>query len=338
MTIHDSNKCGIIACGNWIIDKVKLIDRWPAEGELCNILQEERSGGGGPCNVLFDLAAMCTTIPLHAIGRIGCDADGDYLLNEIKKRHINASYMVRDPEQPTSYTDVMSGNGRRTFFHCRGANAALNYENISSCNIKQAKVFYLGYLLLLDSLDSKDVEYGTVGAKVLHLMQERGFMTVVDFVSEAPEKFQRVVKAALPYIDVLVVNELEAGSSFNLNVRSITGELDMEELTLAGKYFMDHGVKKMVVVHYPEGAMVIERGSEARFFNSLAIERSEIAGTVGAGDAFCAGILYGIHEELDIDSMIKLANASAHFNLRSASASGGAVALSQLQEYLAYES
>ena len=33
---------GIIGAGNWILDKVKIIDRWPGEGNLCNIIKDPR--------------------------------------------------------------------------------------------------------------------------------------------------------------------------------------------------------------------------------------------------------------------------------------------------------
>ena len=52
------------------IDKVKNIDRWPGEGNLCNILNQVQSTGGGPANVLFDLAVMDKNLPLYAAGVI----------------------------------------------------------------------------------------------------------------------------------------------------------------------------------------------------------------------------------------------------------------------------
>ena len=64
-------KKGIIGAGNWLVDTVKTLDRFPKEGELCNIKSIEVGGGGGPCNVLFDLAAMTDQIPLYAAGVIG---------------------------------------------------------------------------------------------------------------------------------------------------------------------------------------------------------------------------------------------------------------------------
>ena len=40
-------KRGIIGAGNWIQDRVKTIDRWPGEGNLCNITKEVFAHGGG---------------------------------------------------------------------------------------------------------------------------------------------------------------------------------------------------------------------------------------------------------------------------------------------------
>lgn len=323
-------KKGIIGAGNWIVDIIKTIDRFPAVGELCNILSQEVAGGGGPCNVLFDLAAMEVDIPLYAVGRIGVDGNGDYLYNEISKRKINSDFIIRDATKPTSYTDVMSGNGKRTFFSSRGANANLSYEDFVNVNI-DAKIFYLGYLLLLDKLDSADPEYGTVGAKVLNLMQQKGYKTLVDFVSEAPEKFRRVVKASLSYIDYLVINEIEAGNTFEEKIRLDDDSLDFEAMERVAVKFFEAGVKELVIFHYPEGAFVMKKGEKGQTFNSAAIDSENIVGTNGAGDAFCAGVLYGLHEDLPIEQTIAIANWSAVCNLSSPSASGGARPLKLMQ-------
>lgn len=39
------------------------------------------------------------------------------------------------------------------------------------------KIFHLGYLLLLDSLDMPDEEYGTRSARLLAQMRDNGFET-----------------------------------------------------------------------------------------------------------------------------------------------------------------
>ena len=52
------------------------------------------------------------------------------------------------------------GNGRRTFFHARGANALWQGDDLDFKKLN-ARIFHLGYLLLLDALDEPDPRYGT---------------------------------------------------------------------------------------------------------------------------------------------------------------------------------
>ena len=326
-----SERKGIIGAGNWIVDNIKYIDRWPGEGNLANISGQERATGGGPANVLFDIAAMDCGIPLYASGRIGRDALGDYLVGEIKKRNIDISNIIRT-DTPTSYTDVMSGNGKRTFFCCPGSNSEFDCTDVENIDFP-AKWFYLGYLLLLDRLDSEDPVYGTRGARLLDMMQKKGYLTIVDFVSEAPEKFRRVVKAALPYIDALVINEVEAGNTFELPTCNADGTVNIAAVREAAKLFMKSGVKKYVIIHYRDGAFGID--AEGNECEVPSFPADKIVGTNGAGDAFCAGVLYALHENMTLADMLRYGSASAIFNLRSASASGGAATLTEIREYLA---
>ena len=65
---------GIVCAGNWILDIVHVIDRWPGESELVTIGQEVEGIGGGAANVLLALQAMGVGVPLYAMGLLGRDA------------------------------------------------------------------------------------------------------------------------------------------------------------------------------------------------------------------------------------------------------------------------
>jgi len=326
-------KKGIVGAGNWLQDKVKTIDRWPGEGNLCNVLKEEASTGGGPANVLFDLRAADADFPLYAAGRLGNDETGDYVLEEINKRNIDSRYMLRTATAPTSYTDVMSGNGKRTFFHCRGANAELCFDDLCDIDVP-AKFFYLAYLLLLDTLDSPDPQYGTQAVRLLDHLGKKGYETVVDFVSEAPEKFRAKVLPALPYIDHLIVNEVETSSCTGDALRDENGNLLWQKLPAAVKFLFSKGVRKTVVIHFPEGACAGTPDGSYIYVPSVYADKKDIVGTNGAGDAFCAGVMYALHENWDLKAALNLGGAFSSFNLKSVTASGGAVSLQEMTEFL----
>ena len=327
------NRRGIIGAGNWIVDQIKQMDRWPGEGNLADILSEEPpAGGGGPNNVLHDLAAMDPTLPLYAVGRIGDDPAGKFLLDEAHKDHIDCTNLTVSHTAPTSYTLVMAADGKRTFFHCRGANNELSPEDFAELN-PPAKIFYLGYLLLLGGLDAPDPEFGTRGGRVLRQMRERGYTTVLDLVSQAPEVFHQAVVAAMPGTDVLVINEVEAGNAFGMSLRKADDSIDEAALRTVAPKFFELGLHQELVIHFPEGAYArLSDGTECRISS---YRPPKVVGSVGAGDAFCAGILYSLHEGVPLEESLHLAAANAIFNLMDASATGGAVSIATVREFMA---
>src|SRR5579871_5004267 len=152
-----ASRKGLLAAGNWIIDQVKLIDVYPQPEQLANIRQQSEGTGGAPYNVLIDLAKLGAPFPLSAAGLVGKDALGAEILADCEKHKIDTRFLSATTEAPTSYTDVMTeaNGGHRTFFHNRGANAYWDAKNLDFSKTK-ARIFHLGYLLLLDALDAPD--------------------------------------------------------------------------------------------------------------------------------------------------------------------------------------
>ncbi|EEW0151339.1 carbohydrate kinase family protein, partial [Escherichia coli] len=174
---------GIIAAGNMLVDHVHQIIQWPERGWLAEITHSERSTGGAPLNVLLTLAKMRTGLPLQAVGLIGQDSDGDYIMAMLEQYHVNRQHVQRTTFAPTSMSQVMTDpSGQRTFFHSPGANRLLDLPAFDQLD-NTMKIFHLGYLLLLDSLDMPDDVYGTRSARLLAQMRDTGFETSLDLVS-----------------------------------------------------------------------------------------------------------------------------------------------------------
>ncbi|MDW7681102.1 MAG: carbohydrate kinase family protein, partial [bacterium] len=288
---------GIVSAGNFIIDHVKTISHWPERGMLADILDEQIGSGGGAYNVLIDLAKMEADLPLYAVGIIGQDSDGDAIEAELEGYEIRTDFLLRTSKAPTSYTDVMaeSGGRSRTFFHCRGANSMLDVAHFEGIDC-EAKIFYLGYLLLLDRLDAPDPDLGARAARVLKMMADQGFLTAVDLVSIQNRKAPEVVCPCLPFIDYLIINEIEAGNVTGFKIRSSDQSINVENLKKAVRALIDQGVRKLAVIHFPEGAFAMLPGHKYIFEPSFEIATEDIRGATGAGDAFCAGLLYCLHE------------------------------------------
>jgi sugar/nucleoside kinase (ribokinase family) len=75
-------------------------------------------------------------------------------------------------------------------------------------------------------------------------------------------------------------------------------------------------------VHFPSGAIAVTRDGTVTRRPSVRVPQSAIVGANGAGDAFAAGRLYGLHEDWSLERCLALAHASAATSLRGASTTG----------------
>ncbi|MES2827037.1 MAG: carbohydrate kinase family protein [Bacteroidota bacterium] len=314
---------GILVGGNWIIDQVKIVDAFPQEEKLVNIISECSSNGGSAYNILKDLAKLQAGFPLQGIGLVGDDNRGESIVNECRQLGIDTSQVAKIPSASTSYTDVMTviSTGKRTFFHQRGANALLDVEHFDFL-LSNAKIFHLGYLLLLDKLDVLENEGLTRAALVLKNALNAGMMTSVDIVSESSDRFNLLIPPALPFIDYLFVNEYEAGMI--TGIKTIDGaEVDVLKCEQAALKLLKMGVRQWAIIHFPAGVLAVHKEGSKFFQPSIDVPNELIIGAVGAGDAFAAGVLIGLHNNEGIEKSLRLGVCAAASSLFASTSSDG---------------
>jgi sugar/nucleoside kinase (ribokinase family) len=223
--------------------------------------------------------------------------------------------------------------GRRTFFHLHGANALLAPADFDFTGTR-ARIFHLGYLLLLDRLDR--MENGRPCAfDVLKRARDAGMLTSLDCVSENSDRFAAVLKPVLPQVDILFVNDFEAEKITGLELRAgAGGAVRRPAVEQAAESLIGHGVHRCVVLHFPEAVYALERDGHGVWQPSLRVPREAIRGTAGAGDALAAGVLYGIHETWSMGDSLRLGVCVAAASLADASCSEG---VRKVDECLALE-
>lgn len=306
----------IVLAGNILVDIVKTVDCYPPVGMLANITSVRQAVGGCVTNTAIDLAKMDPSLKLEAIGKVGRDAYGRYAVEQMQRYGIRTDRVRRSETVPTSFSDVMSQpSGERTFFHARGANAAFGPDDIDLSTLN-SKLFHMGYIMLLDTFDQADEEYGTVMARLLCQVQKRGIQTSIDAVSDSLGSYQTKIPPALCYSHYAIVNEIESCGIWGLSPRKADGSLAEEAIREAMEKMAAAGVQEKVVVHSKEAGFClnVRTGAFTRV-NSLRVPKEQIAGSVGAGDAFCAGCLYGIHQGYSDEDMLAYASAAAACNL-----------------------
>ena len=311
-----SERHGIAIAGNMLTDCVKQIDFYPERGMLSNIRSTSTAVGGCVPNTGIDLAKIDRQLQISALGRLGNDDGGKYVLGELIRNGIDTGGVVISHTAPTSFSDVMSviSTGERTFFHHRGANAEFSPADIDLSQLN-CKMLHIGYILLLDCFDEPHPEHGTVMAAFLKDVQERGIETSIDLVSDSSGNFAEKVIPALKYTDNAFMNEIEGGGVSGLPSRDAQGKLILENIRQTMEIILSHGVGKRVILHCPEAGFCLNRNGEYSVVPSIQLPPHYIKGAVGAGDAFCAGCLYAIYHGENDRSMLEFASGAACCNL-----------------------
>lgn len=315
-TLMMSERHGITIAGCLVDDRIKIIDSYPKMHMQSTIQSITHGVGGGVPNVGINLAKIDRSITVNAVGRVGNDVNGRYLIDELRQNGIDVSGVITSKTAGTSFTDVMTvgSTGERTFFHYRGANAEFNPSDVD-ISLLDCKMIHLAYVLMLDALDEADPEYGTVMAKFLKDLKDAGITTSIDVVSDSRGLFAEKVIPALRYTDNAFMNEIEVSGVSGIPSRDENGKLNLENIKKSMEIVMANGVRERVIVHCPEAGFCLNRSGTYTVVPSIKLPKGYIKGSVGAGDAFCAGCLYAIYKGLDDESILSFASGAACCNL-----------------------
>ena len=314
---------GVTIAGSTLVDIVNNIDAYPHEGMLVEINDITQSVGGCMPNTAINLAKIDRRIPVSAIGKVGSDENGRYVVSTLHKHGIDVSKMCYTTEAPTGFCNVMSvPSGERTFFHKKGANALFCPEDID-VNALSCSMLHIGYVLLLDSFDAEEQPFGTAMARFLASVQKRGIKTSIDLVSDSAGNYGRRVIPVLKYCNYVIINETECCGIWEIDPRHPDGRIHEENVRLAMQKCIDAGVGDLVVVHCKECCFALTAKGKFTTVPSLCVPPEDVKGTVGAGDAFCSGALIGILKGYTPEDILLLAEAAAVASLTAADATSG---------------
>ena len=309
---------GIAVAGSVIVDKINEISAYPNAGELTQIRSIQNAAGGCVPNVALDLKKIAPQLAVSAIGKIGNDAEGEFITNILQCGGVSTTGLAVMPGEKTTFTEVMSvSGGQRTFFVYPGSGADFGVADMDFGAI-DAKILHLGYFLLLQKVDDGD------GLKILQKAKEVGLETSIDLVSENSDRYGLVLPC-LPYTDYLIINELEAGKLAGIEPKPENLQAICEKLKALG-------VQKKVIIHMPERSVCLsEEGYSV--LGSYILPDGYIQGTTGAGDAFCAGALIGIYNGWSDMEIMEFASSCAVMALSSPDATSGMKEETEIKEF-----
>lgn len=302
---------GFLAAGSWCMDRNLTVPCWPGEDEVVQVTAQDRAGGGPACNLGIDIRKLDPSVPVWTAGVIGADEPGDFLKSVAGAHGMDHTCLTQSCAAPTQVVDAYfsAASGRRTHILFAGSYALLTPDHIPVAG-STAKIFHLGLPGIHPAMDAPWRGHANGWVDCLIRARAEGLMTNMELVTVAPDLVRSLVRPCLPHLTTLVVNDYEIGALAGMTTTT-GGVTDRAAVMAAAEQVLQMGSMDVVAVHYVTGATLIARDGTRLFKPSVRVPEAAIKGVNGAGDAFAAGFLYGIHEGWAYADSLTLAHAAA---------------------------
>lgn len=271
-----------------------LIGIYPPEGH--SIAEDQplsKTWGGDTSN--FSLALSKLGHRTAYLTRIGSEDFGLSFVDIWQSGGVDLSLLQRDPANPTGLYFISFEGKKHNFTYYRRNSAAcfVDAESIDWQIIRQARILHLSGISQGISRNALEVSF-----KLMEFARANGILVSYDINFRPPLWHREVARAVIrhtinEYADILQMTEDEL-ALLGWDADSFLRDL----IRIPGLVALKRGAKGCVLL---QGERRIEVQPYA----------VEVADTVGAGDAFDAGLISGVLEELDLEATGRKANAVA---------------------------
>lgn len=272
---------------------------------LCRPVTEIPPGGGTYFIDEFTLAVSGAAgsaaivaakhgLNVQAVGGVGNDLMGDWVLRRFGDFGVDTQMMQRVPDMTTSSSVVTTRpDGQRPALHKRGATAGFYVDDAQIDRVLDTKILHIGGVGLMDAMDKGR------NAEVLAEAKSRGITTTLDVFASTPDDLD-LIRPLLPHTDFFMPSEEEA--------MALSGLTDFEDIST---FLLDQGVGAVILTLGAAGAMYRDQSGRKIDIPSYAID---VVCTCGCGDCFNAGFATGLHLGRSIEDCIRLGQASSAQN------------------------
>jgi sugar/nucleoside kinase (ribokinase family) len=253
----------LLVIGNCAMDYTFIVESFPAIDEKCSSRDLVILGGGQGGNIAWAAARMGLKCSL--LTKIGDDENGDLLVRDLEKVGVDASHVVRQPGGRTPITAIISDSSTssRTCIHNKTGIRPLSISEID---------FELCHKARLLVTDSRSPD---VSSQCASISRESGTLVIVAMEHMNEEIVRLCSLADIVIAPMSLVNQPGTDSEREPALQHFASKLRMDTLvaTLGDK-----------------GCLLLSSGA-VRWFPG---RRVEVVDTIGAGDAFTAGVCYAL--------------------------------------------
>lgn len=299
-----------------------------ADASLAEAPRFIKAPGGAPANVAVGLARL--GVPTRFIGQVGDDPFGDWLRETIAREDVDVSSLLTSRSARTTIAFVATRNdGRKDicFYRNPGADAELRPSDINEAVFDGAQLFHCGGVSLSQS-PCREAQLHAV-----QIAKARGLLVSYDpnwrpSLWPDHEAAREVIWSLLPFCDVVKLADEEW--------EFITGT---EDFAAGAAKIRAHGPRLVVMTRGADGAAYDCAGAQGEVPGF----RANVVDTLGAGDAFMAGLLSQLLERDELDAslnadalpkILRFANACGAFSTQKPGAIPALPTRAEVEQFL----
>jgi len=265
----------------------------------------------GSSSAIFACGAARLGLKVAFIGVCSDDIFGRFMLEEMRKRQVDTSHVIIDRSGSTGLSVILNRDTDRAILTFPGLIDALYAENIQDELLEQSRHLHVASYYLQTKLQAGLQEF-------FRYAHSRSLTTSLD-TNYDPSGNWHGLDELLPETDVFLPNQTEA--------LAITGAAHASQ---AAK-ILSEKAKIVAVKLGAQGALASSAGLEYQA-SSISVE---VKDTVGAGDSFDAGFLYGFLNQWPLGKSLRLACICGALSTQR---HGGTDGQPTLEEALKYDS
>jgi len=275
----------IVVVGSLNMDLVVKAPRMPVAGETIHGEDLRNIPGGKGANQAAAAVKLGSKVAL--VGRVGDDAFGPRLIDNLKQLGVNTNHVRIDAEAATGTAIIIvNEGGENSIVVSPGANGRVAKEDIDRIDklLDQAK-----YLLLQFEIPLEAVQYAIEVAS-------RKKVKVI--FNPAPAK--KLPPEILTKVDFLVPNETETKLLTGLEVK------DLNSAEAAARKLAELGISVVIITLGEKGALFVA-GNEAIH---IPAQKVKVVDTTAAGDAFIGGLATALVKGYALKDAVKYASCA----------------------------
>jgi len=270
----------IVVVGSLNMDLVVKAPRMPLGGETLAGRDFQMIPGGKGANQAAAAARLGARVAM--VGRVGGDAFGPPLIENLRRQGVDTGHVRIDEEAATGTAMIIvDDSGQNSIVVASGANGRVNEEDVDRLEgaLSQARVLLLQFEVPLET-----VEYAIQ-------MASRHQVRVI--LNPAPAR--PAPPGLIEKVDYLVPNEFEAGTLTGLETK------DVPSAERAARKLLRSGVPVVIITLGERGAlMATDQG-----MIHVPAREVQAVDTTAAGDAFIGGLAVALVKGFPLEGAVR---------------------------------